>query len=193
MRGITDQQITVDAVLDRTLGEVEQTDGQSETLHLGNGAILRLTPPPSMALQMFQQNHAAPKPPVVRVEADGRSWEEENPNDPGYIAAMEEHNMQAGEALIRLMLWTSCEIVRLPTGVPSYEDDTEWVEEIEELLGAHVPESPRLRKITWMRYRIVGAAKDFGLVQDALERLSGTPEEAIVAAEGNFRGHARPS
>lgn len=182
---MTDQISRVDEMVDKVLaGTVPE---ECRILHLSNGAIVKLTPPPTMAIQAFRQNHTKPKPPMVSVTVEGRTWEEANPNDPSYKEAVDEYNMESGEAMIRLMLWSSCEIQQLPRGGKSYEEDTDWVEELEELLDVVVPTSPRLRKIAWLRYRIFAAPKDFEEMQNALAALSGTPEEAIKKAQANFR------
>lgn len=176
-----------DEMVEKVLGSIEDGSVDSKELRLTNGAVVRILPPPTMALQAFRQQHPRPQPPIVHVEQDGRSWDEANPNAPAYLEALKDYAQESGEAMIRLALWTSCEIVRLPKGARSYEEDDTWIEEMEELLGTTVPETCRLRKIAWMRYRVLGNPRDFDAFQDALAALSGTTEEMVKAAEESFR------
>lgn len=183
---MTDSIKSVDEMVDTVLGALPE--GECKILNLSNGAVVKLTPPPTMAIQAFRQGHDRPKPPMATVTVDGRTWEEANPNDPSYKEAIDQYNMESGEAMIRLMLWTSCEVQRLPRGVLPYEQDADWADEIQELMGVEVPTSSRLRKVAWLRYRIFASPKDFEAMQDALAILSGTSEEAIKKAQANFRG-----
>lgn len=180
----------VDTMVEKVLSAVEAPEVDQRELRLSNGAVVRLTPPPTMALQLLSQKHPKPQPPIVKMDVDGKTWEEANPNDPTYRRALGAYGTETGEAMIRLMLWSSFTVTKLPKGVKPYEEDLEWVEEIEELLGVAVPESPRLRKIAWIRYRILGNPKDFNAVQEVMGTLAGTSEEAIKAAEEQFQRDA---
>jgi len=177
----------IDSMVEKVLSETSGPEEDFRILHLSNGATVKLTPPPTMAIQSFRQAHTKPRPPMVTITQDGRTWDEANPNDPSYKESVGDYNLESGEAMIRLMLWSSCEIQQLPRGVKLYEEDLDWADEISELLGVEVPTSPRLRKVAWLRYRIFAAPKDFEKMQDVLAQLSGTPEEAIKAAQATFR------
>jgi len=176
----------VDAIVDATITGLADAVVSEITLHLSNGVVVKILPPPSMALQLMTSVHETPQPPMVTNDVDGKVWMEANPNDPTYIAALAKHREEIGEATIRLMLWTSVKIVSFPDDFLTYDQDSFWEEELLELLDVVAPKSPRLHKIMWMRYRLFGVVRDFQAFQDACDKLSGVPEAAVVAAENRF-------
>lgn len=166
--------------------ELDKSEENEVCLTLSNGVRVRLTPPPMLATQLIAKQHPEPRPPVVEVTGDdGRTWQEENPNDPDYQRALAERRLLLSETLLKIVLLKSMHLEYIPDTVIPFESD-EWREELS-YLGVEVPEDPRTQKLYWIRYEILGVPKDFEKVQDASARLSGASEEDIAEAEARFR------
>ncbi len=177
----------VDEVLERVdAAEKEATQLPTLDLTLMCGARVRVKPIPAVVLQMLQKEHPEPQIPVSIVQIGGKEQEVPNPDDPRYRQARDQHRLEMGDATLKLMLLRGLEILELPPDVRPYEQDDTWVEELEVIGISSIPETPLARKITWMRYRILGYVEDFEKVQAACWKLGGVSEEDIAAAEAGF-------
>lgn len=166
--------------------ELDLAEASEAYMTLSNGVKLRVAPPPVLAVQLMTKQNPAPRPPVVEVTGDdGRTWKEENPNDPDYQDAVQEHRENILETTLKVMLLKSTFVEFLPEQIIPLESD-EWVEELE-YLGVEIPEDSRSRKLYWLRYEILGVPKDFEKYQNISARLGGMEEEDIAAAEERFR------
>ena len=169
----------VDEAEKKVLGSPEQE------LTLSNGARVRVTPIPSMILQLLASQHPEPTVPIVEATVGGKIQKVPNPDAPAYRRALEQHQLEMGDATFKLMLLKGVEILEYPPDVPKYEEDTTWVEELN-FLGIAVPEEPLARKILWLRYQVLGRSQDFKAVQDTCWELGGIFEKEIAAAEARF-------
>ena len=176
-------------VLERVDKAAEEAQGPVfREIVLTNGAKVRLTPLPALITQILSRQHPEPEVPIAEAEVGGKIQHVPNPDDPRYKRAIEQHRLEMGDAMLKLMLIKSMEILEYPPGVPKYEEDTDgWVEELA-FIGITVPEESMARKHTWLQYKILGVLADFSRVQDICNELGGGgPAEAdIKAAEAGF-------
>lgn len=133
-----------------------------------------------------------PKVPVVHIEDKGR--DEENPNYPDYIVALQEANYQRVIVSYATLLAMGTEVARLPSTMEGPETD-EW---IDTLLGLDIVDVPKdnkkLRYAAWLKYVGLPDGVEFEKLTTQLLRFSGLTTEADVAkAEETFRGEAEGS
>jgi hypothetical protein len=179
-----------DAAVDRVLNDLnraDDVDGGIPLVRTSTGALLRPKKLPDLLVQQLWSRFPIPQPPTVEVRGHGKTWREPNPDDPTYRRALQQRTLDVGEAMLRLTLLRGVEVVELPANVLPYEQDTEWLEDME-YLGVTLPESKAGRYVEWLRYRVVVTNEDFIALQRACTRLAGVTEEDVQAATELFPG-----
>jgi hypothetical protein len=101
---------------------IARGQGESEEVTLSTGVVVRLKPVSSSLVEEMRNAIDMPEVPKVWIEAKER--EEENPNDPRYIAAIEETNSKRAEAVFDALCIFGVELV---DGLP--EDDS-WIKQL---------------------------------------------------------------
>ena len=96
--------------------------GDTEIVTLSTGVVVRLKPVSSSLVEEMKAAIPMPDVPVVWIEAKER--EEENPNDPRYIEAVEEVNRKRADAIFDALCTFGVELV---DGLP--EDDL-WLKKL---------------------------------------------------------------
>ena len=96
--------------------------GDTEVVTLSTGVVVRLKPVSSSLVEEMKAAIPMPDVPVVWIEAKER--EEENPNDPRYIEAVEEVNRKRADAIFDALCTFGVELV---DGLP--EDDL-WLKKL---------------------------------------------------------------
>jgi hypothetical protein len=96
---------------------------EDEVFELSTGVRVRLSPVSSSLVEEMKRSIPMPKVPVVFIKEKER--EEENPNDPAYIAEVEEAEEKRAEALFDALVMFGVELV---DGLP--EDDI-WVKKLQ--------------------------------------------------------------
>lgn len=168
-----------------TVLTVQETKEEG-TITLSNGVVVRPKRMPTAMLQRLWIQFPSPKPPIKEFEsAGGRKWREPNPQDPLYLAEVEERSAKLSDSFAKLVFLKAMEIVSLPEGMANFEEDDEWMEELE-LLGIELPTSTLARRMEWIRYRIVPTTEDYELVYNSATALAGVSEEDIEAAQDRF-------
>ncbi len=154
---------------------------------LDNGVVLKLKPVPPFAAQHAVANLEEPKPPIVDV-GKGKDREEENPNDPGYLEKMEAYSREVIETTVNAMLVTGTEIISVPDGVQSPEDD-DWLNRIQ-YLGIEVDgENKWARYVAWLRYCAL-SGPSLTRIMAELRKSIGLNEEEVDIAVKTFRNRA---
>ena len=121
---------------------------------------------------------------MVYIEDKGR--EEENPNDPDYLAAMQNIQFERGLATITLLLALGLRIKHIPDSVEGPEGD-EWIEVLEASDILVPKDNKRLRFCAWLKY-IALPDDDLNVAIKEIMRYSGlTLEEDVAVAQDNFR------
>lgn len=170
---------------------VEADTTVTDMITMVTGAVVKVSPMKDrLALKLYQK-FPEPKPPVVHIKQDGKEWDESNPNDPDFLAAKELYKNNTYEAYTKIVLMTCVTVISLPEGMLSFDEDTEWIEEMQ-MLGFSGEYSNRLeRYMDWLTYRVVISNADMGKIQDMAAKLAGVTEEEIKAAEASFRDSDR--
>lgn len=155
-----------------------------------NGVVLKLKAVPPLLVMDVQRRFVEPVPPKVRNFDKGEGDDaplEENPSDPGYQRALNEHRQTVGEASNAIFIVRGTEIVSIPDGVSKVEDP-DWAEDIGEFTGIDVPAVGRRRYYAWMKYVALASMDDFQNLLNRLTSLGGvTLESDVTAAEETFR------
>ena len=96
--------------------------GDSTVVTLSTGVVVRLHPVSSSLVEEMKAAIEMPKVPVVYIEEKER--EEENPNDPRYIEAVEEVNRKRADAIFDALCTFGVELV---DGLP---EDGLWIKKL---------------------------------------------------------------
>lgn len=149
-----------------------------------NGLVLRLKKVPRLLLVDAVNKLKAPKVPRWFNEDKGR--EEDNPQDPDYIQAVQDHKNEQGMMSITLMLATGTEPIDMPAGVEPAESD-DWLDVLNELGMSLDFKNKRVRYTAWLKYHAL-PGDEFNDVIQAVLRYSGITLQADVdQAQRSFR------
>lgn len=152
------------------------------------GAQIRVKVIPSHMYERLWRAYPEIVPPFVHQEDGDQEWEEENLEDPDYIVAADDRTRRVSEALNRLYALKGLEIIELPPGIKSFDEDKEWLEEYS-VLGFNIEMPTRAaRLIEWTMYRILPDLSDVNEMQRVATRLLGTDTKEDVATEARFQG-----
>lgn len=150
-----------------------------------NGIKFKLKKVPSMLATEASRRAVIPRPPVVFIEAKGRS--EENPDDPDYKEALRDAQIQQGILGVNTYLSFGTEVVSLPEGIIDWTEP-EWSEDITDVTGVVIPVKGKARYCAWLKFYAL-SDEDFTGLNLAIARHSGyVPEADVTAAEDEFRG-----
>ena len=149
-----------------------------------SGVQLKLKRVNSFLVLQAQQQVEMPQVPVVYLEDKGR--EEENPNDPNYLRAVQEANIKRADRSINLLLGFGTEVLNpLPQGIADVADE-EWVTDLTEMLGVEIPTNKKLRHAYWLK-AIALTDQEIVDVVNGITALSGlVKEEAAEQAADTF-------
>lgn len=150
-----------------------------------SGVQIRIKQVSNFLMLQAQNNIQMPKVPTVWLEDKGR--EEENPNDPDYLLAVQEAQIKRSIMVTDLYLGFGATIVYpLPSGIDNV-DDLEWAEDIAAVTGMEIPTNKRLRQALWLK-AIVLQDKEVGELLNCIVSLSGlVKEESVAEAEDTFQ------
>lgn len=119
-----------------------------------------------------------PEVPVVHIAEDDR--DEENPNDPVYLAKLQD--AQALRTLtaynISIAMGTYCERGWCPPGI-DYVDGNSWPE-LMEYAGIDIPTSRLARYVAWVKYYVLVDHDELNTLMTAIAQYAGFVQEAEV-------------
>jgi len=152
------------------------------------GVTLKVTQPKTRIIYNLYAQNPAPKPPKIVIEEGGKKREEENVNDPDYVEAEATYRTRIYESYIKIIILTSTEIVSLPQGMLSFDEDKDWQDELE-AMGLDVGHSAnrKERYLEWFFYRVAPTHEDVFGIQNLSESLSETTAGETEAAEETFQ------
>lgn len=168
--------------------EIENEKRAPNVYTTRNGTVLKLRHVPSLTVLAVQRSIKKPQVPKWFNQAKER--EEENPNDPVYLQALQDYNNSTGDAAIDTYLANGVSVMKLGDDCP-LEDD-EWAEGLQ-LVGIEIPVSGVSRRVAWLKYHVVGD-EDLGNLTAAIAIAGGVvTEEAVAAAAESFRNNSTGS
>ncbi len=180
---MADPQAKAAAAVDQAVEEGEQ---RSNDLVLSNGIRFTIRPVSSLVARRVIQNIEVPKVPVVYIEDKDR--EEENPNDPDYLAAMEEYQGVAGLAAMQLFMTLGLKLESVPEGIDRPEDSG-WFEALE-AAGVEMDAETDAKRFRWWCESVAFTdADDFNRLGMHAARAMGLAEEDVEQALSDFRGN----
>lgn len=164
--------------------EHKETDNTYTTKR---GIVFEILPVSRYIVVDINDSIPIPKPPKVMIEEKGR--EEENPNDPDYLAALREANIHKATAVTNAYLGLGTRVLTLPEDIEPPES-TEWSDDLAMFTPTtKVPIKGKARYVAWIRYYAV-LGDEFEQLTTAVMRGDGgvTTEEDTKKAEERFRG-----
>jgi len=150
---------------------------------LSTGVVVRVRPVASLIISDIARAIPEPKPPKVYIEEKAR--EEENPNDPGYLKALDDRQTAQAMAVNDAFLLMGTEVKSSPPDLWAVESD-EWVDRLS-LVGIGKPEGPHARYLAWMKYVAAPLETDIVALLRGVGRLSAVTEEDVQAVADGFR------
>lgn len=102
---------------------VASGQGEEQEVTLSTGVRVRLHPVSSSLVE--EMKAAIPMPPVPVVYIEAKDREEENPNDPRYIDAVDEVKSKRGDAVLDALLIFGVELI---DGLP---EDKTWLKKLQ--------------------------------------------------------------
>lgn len=164
---------------------------------LANGIVLRLKPVPPLAMRAAAAR--IPEPVVPKVHLASQDREEDNPNDPGYQAALFQKSIDQTNAMFTVALLIGTEVESIPEGYYGPQQD-EWITQMREtlvLVGSEddvprVRETPeRARYLDWLRLYAVTSDVDLYMLSMMLVQGVALSESEVQAAMASFRDRVR--
>ena len=170
---------------------LDENGAAPDEVTLANGVRLKLRSVPPLFVRKAVSHLERPKPPRVHLEEKGR--EEENPNDPDYIAALEEYGQKTFDAGANVMLAMGVSVLEVPDGMSKPEDE-DWVELLEAAGFEPDVHTEAARRLSWLSYYAITSEHDVIKIVLGVSRLTGVGEQEVAAAMEGFRGRAvRPA
>lgn len=167
------------------------TGNVRDRICLSNGVVLKIRPVPPLAMREAATSEPQPKPPIVHIAAQDR--DEENPNDPDYLAEVERWQLKQLARVADVMLILGTELVDLPQEcglVPP--DSDEWIEMLQAAgIQIQVSSNRYTRYLTWLRLYAIRSEPDLAEVFTAVVSASGVTEVEVQRAAAAFLDTAR--
>lgn len=128
-----------------------EIDGRIATFP--NGLKLKLHPNRMSKQLIYDAASAIIDPPVPVYHSEETGRDEPNPNDPAYIAALEEAQNRRAWASIKALLVLGTSIEEVPPGTERPEE-TDWdmVAAVRGWKRDRIPDDPYSRYEAWLRY-----------------------------------------
>lgn len=188
-----DHQETYDEKLIAVVKAVkDEGDQESNLIPLSSGVVLERIPVPRAMLMDIWRKYKEPEIPTFFNEDKQRN--EENPNDPDYIKALEDFNVQVTFAMLDIGIVFGTKIHSLPKDfVNPYSP--EWVDTCN-VLGLEVPENDKIKYLKWVKYIAAPTEGDLVAISNGVLPNYGvrqtTVEQAIETFPGKEGGSTNP-
>lgn len=165
----------------------KETTEEPDIFVAESGVVLKLKKVNGLIISELGRKIKEPRVPKVYIEDKGR--EEENPNDPDYLEALQDVAHQRAMLTIDTYYALGTEPKSIPENIKAIED-TDWSEDLA-VIGLEVPTSGRGRYLAWLKYYILTQEEALGSLLIKCTRYSGgVTEEDVEAATATFRNNA---
>lgn len=157
----------------------------AKEMTLQNGTKLGIKAVPALLVLGITEKFPVPKVPLWHNEDKQR--DEENPNDPLYIEAIQKHNQLIQDKTIDCFLLNGVVVQELgPDCEPADSDN--WLETTEYLLEVSISRTGAGRRAAWLRHHLIDNANELGDIVAQISIASGlVTEEAVAKAAETFR------
>lgn len=153
-------------------------------IKLSNGIVLKVKAMPPMLLNSVA--NSIPEPVVPKVYIEEKDREEENPNHPAYLKALQDRQTKIGIATNDLILYACTELKHLPEGLMGPEDDR-WLT-FAKMAGLTVdPKDSLQRYVAWLKCYALATVDDMSKAMQVPIMLAGVSEEEVQDAMDTFR------
>ena len=177
--------VDINNVLSAIPGVEPQAAAPSNLFTASTGVVLRAKAVSPLLIIDAQKKLREPRPP--KVHNPDKGYDEENPADPDYIAAVAEYRQTIGEVSNAIWLTMGVDVVTVPNGMQDAES-TEWSEMLEDVADITVPERGPRRRYCWLKYVVLTSMEDVQGLIGQISRMSGIVMEGDVQlAAGDFR------
>lgn len=166
-------------------------NGRFADFELSNGIVLTCKPIPPLLLQAVVAEFKLPPAPKVFIEEKGR--EEDNPNDPDYIAQVNQLAEEQDLAINDLLLGIGTSIKYIPDGYFRPEDE-DWITQVEFSAGLsgknlRIEREDKIKRyLHWLRFYALETGADIALAQGMPVQLAGIREGEVEEVIDSFRG-----
>lgn len=161
-----------------------QTNVPSE-LVLSNGIVLKFRPMPPMLLNSI--TNSIPVPAVPKVWLEDKQREEENPNHPAYLQALQDRQNLITKASMDLIMYACTEVIHVPDNVWGPEDDR-WLPIAKIAMMDFDPSDHAQRVLAWFKCYAIATVEDMTQSQMIPLQLAGITEVEVQEAVETFPG-----
>lgn len=159
----------------------EEGVGSANTHTLSTGVVIRTD---AIAPDLFiklQAHNPAPQPKTYFDEKIGRDMMESEDSE-GYKQRIKAWDANRQELMIKLVLLKGIEVISVPKGFPTQEDD-EWIDEMEFMELEVDRENPIWRRVNWLGSEVLKNSEDYDLVMKEVMAKTGVTEDDVAAAD----------
>lgn len=149
---------------------------------MSTGVVFRVLDIPLMVIDSINKKAREGKPKVPVQHIEDKCREEENPNDPDYIKALQDWEVELNEKIIDATLILGVELDKLPGGFPKPKDKS-WSDKLKKI----DIEIPGDRFLTWIKCCAAPTVEDMNSLILACSRNIGVTEEDLADAANLFR------
>lgn len=169
---------------------------RAEFFVTSKGVKFKVKEVPQVAYMDLRNSLPEPSPPVFYNDEYDR--EEPNENDPRYLAAHSNWEVQMSTAVMDISLMLGCEVTDIPENIVD-PDSEEFQEKLYILLKSFGWDKHEIRDVTkterklfWIKYEACSATlrkedSDLTKLFNAIGRMSGVPEEDVETTIEKFR------
>ncbi len=156
-----------------------------DRIALSTGVVLDLLQPSPVLVDNLMRSFSAGEPRVPKVWIKDKERDEENPNDPDYLSAMEAWYAESGMRSIKALLPTGSRIRSKPDDMPGPEDPD--FADLMDTMGQELGKSRYSRYTQWVLLFATNP-QDLALLGVKLLRRAGVREEDVREAQALFQG-----
>ena len=159
-------------------------------LTFDTGVEVELSRPSQMLLSRVRREFLKrdPEPDVPQVWIEDANRNEDNPNDPDYIAAKIAWGERIGFISIDVVLATAVTILTTPEGL--MDQNSEEFFAMLKMAGIPKPETDIEKKVEWIKTVAINSDEDLTLLQSKTYEIVGATEEQVAEATATFLGQA---
>jgi|TARA_Y100000310_G_scaffold15622_1_gene15678 hypothetical protein len=165
----------------------EVKDGK---ITLSTGVVFKIKDVPVMVLGAIKSRMAASRPKVPVIFIEDKDREEPNPNDPDYIAAVEDWEAELTEEIIDAIIVLGVGLDSVPEGMDKPDGDI-WAGQLAkvrvEVSGSKGSDE---RLLSWIKLYAASSEEDINSLIMACSKGAGVSEEDVAESATMFRNRA---